>query len=175
VPEVYIRIAHCHEFNLERPDYDAALEAYNRVIELYEAEVERLDLTANPGGEQQHRGLLKLMALERALFGKARLLESHLAPAAEGQASTDLYAEAAESYRKLTHPRFFGKERFKRSQFVHFRLGVLLAEKLGRVQEGVDVLKAMEKRWAESPWYGRVKWKREQIQRRAAKQAAEGT
>ncbi len=153
VPEVMLRIGHCHEFNLDAPDYEAALEAYDKLIERF-----------GPSNETLRKApTLTRMAVERALYYKARILEDRMAPGAEGSGARRGYAAAAACYRRLTDPMFFSDMRFKQSQFVHFRLGCILAERLGRVDEGLEVLEAMARRWRESPWYGRVKAKIEAI------------
>lgn len=172
VPEVWLRIAHCHEFNLDAPDYLKALEAYDRVIDTYEPEVQRLGLSADNKG--QVADLSKLMAVERALLNSARILDDRLAPKATGDEARQMWQTAADYYGRLMAKlpdgktdRYFGRRRFKQQQFVHYRRGVLLAEKLGRVDDGLVVLKAMGERWRESPWYGKVKWKCEQIEKAA--------
>lgn len=172
VPEVWLRIGHCHEFNLNAPDYLKAIEAYDRVIEAYEPEVLRLGLSAD--NERQVARLPLVMAVERALYYKARILDDRLAPKATGNEARRLWQAAAECYGRLMArlpdgktDRYFGRRRFKQQQFVHYRRGVLLAEKLGRVDEGLAVLRAMGDRWRESPWYGKVKWKCEQIEKAA--------
>jgi Tetratricopeptide repeat len=172
VPEVRLRIAHCHEFNLDAPDYPMALEAYKHVIVAYESEVKRLGLSADNKG--QVADLSKLMAVERALLNSARILDDRLAPKATGDEARQMWQTAADYYGRLMAKlpdgktdRYFGGRRFKQQQFVHYRRGVLLAEKLGHVDEGLAVLKAMGERWRESPWYGKVKWKCEQIEKAA--------
>jgi tetratricopeptide (TPR) repeat protein len=169
VPEARVRIGHCYEFDIDAPDYQKAVEEYDHVIHTYGPEVERSEGHADTVDKVDV--LPMVMAVERALYNKARILEDHVAPAAGPEKAKADYATAAECYRRLMHPRFFGTVRFKQSQFVHFRYGVLLAEQLGRTQEGIEVLKDMEKRWPESPWYGSVRWKREQIEKTAEQPA----
>jgi len=164
-PEVRVRIGHCYEFDLDKPDYDKAIETYDDTIAKYGPKVEELNVRADDVTDVEH--LPELMAVERALYNKARILEDHLAQTRTDQ-PRDCYEQAAECYHRLMDERFFGTIRFKQSQFVYFRYAVLLAEKLDRPQEGIDVLKTMEKRWPESPMYGRAKWKREQIEKTVA-------
>lgn len=173
VPEAWIRIAHSYEFDLDRPDYARAAEIYDQILATYRGEVERVGVRAD-SEDDRVAYLPKLLTVERALYNKALLLENHLAvEAAQAPAGADrvrqCYEQAAECYRELMHERYFGRVRFKQAQFVMFRYGVVLAENLGRVEDGVRVLKDMEKRWPESPWYGRVLWKRQQIEKAAAR------
>jgi len=170
VSEAWIRIAHCQEFNLDHPDYAAAVKTYDQILSLYQAEVVRRDVRAD-SNDARVADLPMLLAVERALYNKALLLENHLAveAGADEARRRECYEQAVACYRELLHERYFGQTRFKQTQFVMFRLGVVLAENLGRVDEGVAVLKDMEKRWPESPWYGRVLWKRQQIEKAAAK------
>jgi len=165
VPEVRVRIGHCYEFDLDEPDYTKAIETYSGIIEDYGPKVEELDVRADDVADVEHLPIL--MAVERALYNKARILEDHLARTRPDEAR-DCYARAAECYHRLMDGRFFGTIRFKQSQFVHFRYAVLLAEQLDRPRESIDVLKTMEERWPESPMYGRAKWKREQIEKAVA-------
>jgi hypothetical protein len=106
---------------------------------------------------------MALSCIERALYLKARILEDHLAETPDAAQARKYYGDAVECYRRLTDSVFFGKARFRQAQFVHYRLGCLLAEKLGRKDEGVQVLEGMAKRWRESPWYGRVMDRLERI------------
>ena len=160
----------CQEFNLDHPDYAAAVKTYDQILSLYQAEVVRRDVRAD-SNDARVADLPMLLAVERALYNKALLLENHLAveAGADEARRRECYEQAVACYRELLHERYFGQTRFKQTQFVMFRLGVVLAENLGRVDEGVAVLKDMEKRWPESPWYGRVLWKRQQIEKAAAK------
>ena len=171
VPEAWIRIGHSYEFNLDQADRARAIETYDHIIATYKGEVERLGVRADSEDDRVAH-LPMLLAVERALYNKALLLENYLAEQAGGDAVRvrQCYEQAAECYRELMNDRYFGKVRFKQAQFVMFRYGVVLAEKLGRTEEGVRVLKDMEKRWPESPWYGRVLWKRQQIEKASAKQ-----
>jgi TolA-binding protein len=168
--EAWIRIAHCQEFNLDRPDYAAAVKTYDHILATYQAEVVRRGVQAD-SDDASVTDLPMLLAVERALYNKALILENHLAleAGADETRRRQCYEQAVACYRELLHERYFGQTRFKQTQFVMFRLGVVLAENLGRVDEGVAVLKEMEKRWPESPWYGRVLWKRQQIEKAAEK------
>jgi outer membrane protein assembly factor BamD (BamD/ComL family) len=164
-PEAWLRIGHCYEFDLrcpENPDgpkFREAVDTYTQLIEQFGPTDEAVE--AAP--------LLVRLAVEQAIYNKAMVLDLHLAArttdAAEAKA---LYGEAAACYRRLTGPVFFDQVRFKKFQYVTFRLGTLLAEKLGQPEEGKQVLRGMAERWSESPWFGRVKAKIEQIDRRAA-------
>ena len=118
--------------------------------------------------------LMTRLAVEQAIYNKATILDLHLAAKAEGHEAAVLYGQAAECYRRLTGPVFFDQVRFTKFQFVTFRLGTLLAEKLGRPEEGKRVLRGMADRWSDSPWFGRVKAKIEEIDRRAAESGATG-
>lgn len=158
VPEARLRIGHCWEFDLDHSDYRKAMAAYDALIAEFGPSNDAL----------RNAPTLQRMAVERALYHKALILENRLAESADPAEAEPYYAAAAECYRRLTDPLFFGKVRFKRSQFVHFRLGVLLAEKLQRVDEGLAVLQDMANRWSQSPWKGRVGWKMEQIRKAAA-------
>lgn len=154
IPEARVRIGHCYEFNLDQPDYPDAIEVYDAVIKEY-----------GPTNDALRQVPLQTrMCVERALYCKARILEDRLAPAAQADEALRCYAQAAEAYQRLTDPVFFGSVRFKQAQFVNYRYGCLLAEKLGRKDEGLAVLQSMADRWRESPWYGRVKFKMEQIE-----------
>ena len=159
MPETWSRIGHCYEFDLDRPDYAKAIAVYDRLIEIYGPTNEVVGRPDTPA--------LARMSVERALYNKARILEDHLAETDDAETARDCYARAAECYGRLTAPIFFGAARFKQAQFVHYRYGCLLAEQLGRVDDGLAVLEQMGQRWRESPWYGRVQWKMKQIRERA--------
>jgi len=159
LPEAWVRIAHAWEFNLSRPDYGQAVAAYDKVIEKF-----------GPTNEAVRSApTLTRMCVERSLYAKARIMEDHLAETNDAERARACYAEAARCYERLTDPVFFGKTRFRQSQFVHFRLGCLLAEKLDRPEEGLRVLQSMAERWRESPWFGKVTAKMGQIKKKAGR------
>jgi len=165
IPEVYIRIGHCWEFDLRSPEnpggprFQEAIEVYDKVVAQFG--VDGTAVRAAP--------LVTRLAVEQALYNKARILESRLVAGAEGEKAREYYSQAAECYRRLMDPVFYDQARFKKFQFVNFRLGCLLAENLGRKAEGRKVLEEMAERWKESPWYGRIKAKIEQIDKRSDK------
>ena len=172
VPEVYIRIGHCCEFDLRSPEnpggpkFQEAIEVYDKVVAQF----------GGDGAAVRAAPLVTRLAVEQALYNKARILESRLVAGAEDEKARAYYSQAAECYRRLTDPVFFGMDpafydqaRFKKFQFVNFRLGCLLAENLDRKAEGRQVLQEMADRWKESPWYGRIKAKIEEIDKRPDK------
>lgn len=155
VPEAMFRIGHAREFDLDSPDRQAAIEAYDALITRFGPTNEAL----------RDAPTLTRMAVERALYHKALLLEMHLAQTDDAAGRRSAFERAAACYRRLADPLFFGQVRFKQAQFVHWRLGCILADRLGRTDEGLDVLRDMADRWRESPWRGRVEWKIDQITR----------
>ena len=162
VPEVYIRIGHCCEFDLRSPEnpggprFQEAIEVYDKVVAQF----------GGDGAAVRAAPLVTRLAVEQALYNKARILESRLVAGAEDEKARAYYSQAAECYRRLMDPAFYDQARFKKFQFVNFRLGCLLAENLGRKAEGRQVLQEMADRWKESPWYGRIKAKIEEIDKR---------
>jgi len=167
VPEAWARIGHCYEFDLDSPDYAKAIAVYDQLIATYGP--------TNDAMRSEDTPELARMAVERALYNKARILDDRLAEADDPAAERQCYAAAAECYGRLTDPMFFGRSRFKESQFVHYRYGCLLAEQLGRADDGLAVLERMAERWRESPWYGRVQWKMKLIRERAGAPAGTPT
>jgi len=164
VPEAWSRIGHCWEFNLDSADYAKAIAVYDRLIETYGPTNEVVRRPDTPE--------LVRMCVERALYNKARILEDYLAETDDAEKARNCYARAVECYGRLTDPVFFGAARFKQAQFVHYRYGCLLAERLGKVDEGLAALEQMAQRWRESPWYGRVQWRMKQIRERTGRPAA---
>jgi len=146
VPEVYIRIGHCYCFDLDKPDYDKAVAVYDELIQAY-----------GPTDEAVAKApAIVRLAVERALYNKAQILDSRGTQGLSADAARPFYERAAQCYERLTHNVFFDQARFRKFQFVHYRLGCILAENLGRKKEGLAVLCHMTARWRESPWYGRV-------------------
>jgi hypothetical protein len=106
------------------------------------------------------------MAVERALFNQARLLDNYVATRTDAARDRPAFAQAAACYERLTHQVFYDSARFKHFQFIQYRLGCILAEELGRKEEGAKVLWAMTRRWRESPMYGTVVARLEKIEGR---------
>ena len=118
-------------------------------------------------------GDMAQMAVERSLFNRARLQERMGDDAADRTQARRHYEGAVADYRRLAAGApghdgkdgdvFFDAARFTRYQYVYFRLGSLLADELSRRDEGVEILRNMQRRWPDSPWFGRVEAKVDDI------------
>ncbi|HOI54547.1 MAG TPA: outer membrane protein assembly factor BamD [Phycisphaerae bacterium] len=170
VPEAWLRIGHCYEFDLRGPENPGGPKL-QEAVNTYTTLIEQFGPTDDAVAAAP---LMTRLAVEQAIYNKATILDLHLAAKAEGPEAAALYSQAAECYRRLTGPVFFDQVRFTKFQFVTFRLGTLLAEKLGRPEEGKRVLRGMADRWSDSPWFGRVKAKIEEIDGRTAESGATG-
>ncbi len=163
VAEAMYQIGHVREFSLAKPDYSGAIEAYSRAIETFGPTDEKYSAAPD----------VVKMAVERSLFNRARLLEKLGDVAEAPELARSFFQRATSDYRRLVagappaHGRpddvFFESARFPRYQYVYYRLGSVLADELGRKEEGIAVLRNMQKRWPDSPWFGRVEAKVEYI------------